>query len=172
VLLTNLPAKQQPAPTRPHTRVRGAVSPRHREEAGGRFQAPCFSFVFYSPLGCCSGFEAQGGPSSPCAMELASTGDLRRSLTLRRNSPSEAPLATRSPCLCQIPSHITDDVTATFRAGAPVPPVLRWQYKRLVYSAFTALKYLSRYGCSPNDFLGPTGLGNERHGLHNPRRTA
>jgi hypothetical protein len=38
-----------------------------------------------------------------------------------------------------------------------VPPVLlRWQYQRLVHGAFTALKYLS-----PNDFLGPTSLGNE-----------
>ena len=41
-----------------------------------------------------------------------------------------------------------------------VPPVLRWQYQRLVYGAFANLKYLATYGCSPNDFLGPTGLGN------------
>jgi hypothetical protein len=32
----------------------------------------------------------------------------------------------------------------------------RWQYQRLVHGAFTTLKYLS-----PNDLLGPTGLGNE-----------
>jgi hypothetical protein len=38
-----------------------------------------------------------------------------------------------------------------------VPPVLlRWQYQRFVHGAFTTPKYLS-----PNDFLGPTGLGNE-----------
>jgi hypothetical protein len=42
-----------------------------------------------------------------------------------------------------------------------VPPVLRWQYQRLVYGAFTTLKYLDTYGCSPNDFPGPTSLGNE-----------
>jgi hypothetical protein len=89
-------------------------------------------------------------------MELASTGDLRRSLALRRNAPSGAPIAIRSPCLCQIPSHIIDDVTATFRARAVPPLLLRCQYQRLVHGAFTTLKYLS-----PNDFLGPTGLWNE-----------
>jgi hypothetical protein len=48
----------------------------------------------------------------------------------RAGAPLAARLAIRSPCLCQIPSHIIEDVTATFRAGA-VPPVLRWQYQRL-----------------------------------------
>jgi hypothetical protein len=57
-------------------------------------------------------------------------------------------------------SHISEDVTATFRAGA-VPPVLRWQYQcNLVYGAFTTLTYLTMYGCSRNDFPGPTGPGN------------
>jgi hypothetical protein len=78
-------------------------------------------------------------------MKLASTGDLRRSLTaLRRNAPSEAPIAIRSPCLCQIPSHIIDDVTATFRAGAVPPVLLRWQYQRLVHGAFTTLNFSLR----------------------------
>ena len=91
-------------------------------------------------------------------MKLASTGDLRRSLTLRRNATDS--ITTRSPCLCQIPSHIIDDVTAAVRVGA-VPPVLQWQYRRLVHYPFTILKYLSTYGCSPDEFLGPTSLGNE-----------
>jgi hypothetical protein len=71
----------------------------------------------YNPLGCCSdAFEAHGRPRR-ALMELASTGDLScRSLALRRNAPSEGPLTTRPPCLCQIPSHIIGDVTATFRA--------------------------------------------------------
>jgi hypothetical protein len=70
--------------------------------------------------------------------------------------------------LCQIPSHIIiDDVTAAIRVGA-VPSVLQWQYRRLVYYAFATLKYLSKYGCSPNELLGPTSLGNEDepNGLH------
>ena len=98
-------------------------------------------------------------------MKLASTGDLRRSLTLRRNATDS--ITTRSPCLCQIPSHIIDDVTAAIRVGA-VPSVLQWQYRRLVYYAFATLKYLSKYGCSPNELLGPTSLGNEDepNGLH------
>ena len=98
-------------------------------------------------------------------MKLASTGDLRRSLTLRRNATDS--ITTRSPCLCQIPSHIIDDVTAAIRVGA-VPSVLQWQYRRLVYYPFTILKYLSKYGCSPNELLGPTSLGNEDepNGLH------
>jgi hypothetical protein len=90
-------------------------------------------------------------------------GDLRRSLALRRNAPSEAPITTRPPCLCQIPSHITDDVTVDFRVGA-VPSVLRWQYQRLVHGAFITSKYLSTCGCLLNDFvnfLGPTSFGNE-----------
>ena len=98
-------------------------------------------------------------------MKLASTGDLRRSLTLRRNATDS--ITTRSPCLCQIPSHIIDDVTAAIRVGA-VPSVLQWQYRRLVYYPFSILKYLSTYGCSPNEFLVPTSLGNEdeSNGLH------
>jgi hypothetical protein len=49
-----------------------------------------------------------------------------------------------------------------------VPSVLQWQYRRLVHYPFTILKYLSDYGCSPNEFLGPTSLGNEdeSNGLH------
>jgi hypothetical protein len=110
-----------------------------------------------NPLGCCRAFEARPS-SSLCVMKLASTGDLRRSLTLRRNATDS--ITTRSPCLCPIPSHIIDDVTAAIRVGA-VPSVLQWQYRCLVHCPFTILKYLSTYGCSPNEFLGPTSLGNE-----------
>ena len=97
-------------------------------------------------------------------MKFASTGGLRdddrRSLSLRSSAPPEISITTGPPCLCQIPSHIIDDVTAAVRVGA-VPSVLQWQYRRLVYYPFTILKYLSTYGCSPNEFLGPTGLENE-----------
>jgi hypothetical protein len=55
---------------------------------------------------------------------------------------------------------VIDDVTATVRVGA-VPPVLQWQYWRLVHYLFTIPKYLSTYGCSPNEFLGPASLGSE-----------
>jgi hypothetical protein len=99
-------------------------------------------------------------------MKYESAGGLRdvdrRSLTLRRNAPPEISITTGSPCLCQIPSHIIDDVTAAVRVGA-VPPVLQWQYRRLVYHAhiYHPQVPLSTYGCSPNEFLGPTGLGSE-----------
>jgi hypothetical protein len=58
-------------------------------------------------------------------------------------------------------SHVIDDVTAAVRVGAGVPPVLQWQYRRLVHYPFAILKYLSTYGCSPNEFLGPASLGSE-----------
>ena len=109
-------------------------------------------------------FEAHGCQARCALMELASTGGLRdaglRSLTLRRNAPPEISITTGPPCLCQIPSHIIDDVTAAVRVGA-VPSVLQWQYRRLVHYPFTILKCLSTYGCSPNEFLGPTGFENE-----------
>ena len=60
----------------------------------------------------------------------------------------------------RLTSSIIDDVTAAVRVGA-VPSVLQWQYRRLVHYPFTSLKYLSTYGCSPNEFLGPTGFENE-----------
>jgi hypothetical protein len=62
--------------------------------------------------------QAAGNDSPQNEDQIWQRGDLRRSLALIRNAPSGAPIAIRPPCLCQIPSHIIDDVTATFRAGA------------------------------------------------------
>jgi hypothetical protein len=115
------------------------------------------SHCLLNPLGCCRAFEAHGCQARCALTKLARTGGLRdvdrRSLTLRSNAPPEISSTTGPPCLCQIPSHIIDDVTAAVRVGA-VPPVLQWQYRRLVHYPFTILKYLSTYGCSPDEFLG------------------
>jgi hypothetical protein len=78
--------------------------------------------------------------------------------------------------MCQIPSHITEGLTATpfvlVRCLRGTPMSRSISASSAVYGTFTTPKYLSRYECSPTDFLGPTGFGNEggSNGLLTERR--